>query len=287
MGYSMKNKMIILSIVAALLVAMLIWIVWENSALELNTITVTGENLPKAFAGYKIAQISDLHNDNANVGEKLIGLLRDAKPDIIVITGDMIDSGNPNVEITLQIAKEAVKIAPCYYVTGNHEAIANETYAKLEQGLREAGVIVLRDEAVFLEKNGATIQLIGLDDLGFSPVNDRIDEATVNMEQTLRKLATDDQTYTVLLAHRPELIDVYVAANVDLVLGGHAHGGQFRIPFIGGVYAPGQGFFPEYDSGLYAEGKTQMVVSRGIGNSIIPLRVNNRPEVVLVELQCS
>ncbi len=283
----MKNrKIIILSIVAPLLVAMIIWMIWENSALELNTITVTCEKLPKEFTGYKIAQVSDLHNDNANVGEKLITLLKEADPDMIAITGDMIDSGNTDVEAALRFTKEAVKIAPCYYVTGNHEAIADETYAKLEQGLREAGVIVLRDEAVLLEKNGEAIQLIGLDDLGFSPVNDKIEEATANMEQTLRELATDDQTYTVLLAHRPELMDIYVAGNVDLVLSGHAHGGQFRIPFIGGVYAPGQGLFPEYDSGLYEEGKTQMVVSRGIGNSIIPLRVNNRPEVVLVELLC-
>ena len=135
-----------------------------------------------------------------------------------------------------------------------------------------------------LEKNGAVIQLIGLDDLGFSPVNDQIEEATVMMGQTLIELV-DEATYTVLLAHRPELIDIYVESTVDLVLCGHAHGGQFRIPFIGGVYAPGQGLFPKYDSGLYEVGETQMVVSRGIGNSIIPLRVNNRPEVVLVELQ--
>ncbi len=280
-----KKKILVLSTIAFLMIAMVIWIAWGNTALEVNTITVIGENLPEAFQGYKIAQVSDLHN--AQMGkdnEKLIAMLKEAVPDMIAITGDMIDSGNTDVEVALQFAKEAVTIAPCYYVTGNHEAIADVAYAQLESGLLEIGVIVLKDEAVLLEKNGAFIQLIGLDDLGFSPVNDQIDEATANMEQTLKELVENDAPYTLLLAHRPELVDVYVAGNVDLVLSGHAHGGQFRIPFVGGVIAPGQGFFPEYDGGLYTEGETQMVVSRGIGNSVIPFRVNNRPEVVLVEL---
>lgn len=280
-----KKKIIILSIAAALLIAMVVWVIWGNTALELNTITVVNENLPESFEGYKIAQVSDLHN--AQMGknnEKLLAMLKEAAPDVIAITGDMIDSEHTDVEVALQFANEAVKIAPCYYVTGNHEAIADAAYAQLESGLLELGVHVLRDEAVFLEKNGELIQLIGLDDLGFSPVNDQIAQATANMEKTLVELV-DDTTYTLLLAHRPELMDVYVAGNVDLVLSGHAHGGQFRIPFVGGVIAPGQGFFPEYDGGLYTEGETQMVVSRGIGNSVIPFRVNNRPEVVLVKLQ--
>lgn len=90
--------------------------------------------------------------------------------------------------------------------------------------------------------------------------------------------------YTILLSHRPELFDVYVESGVDLVFSGHAHGGQFRIPFIGGVVAPNQGVFPKYDAGIFAEGNTNMVVSRGVGNSIIPFRVNNRPEVIIIEL---
>ena len=90
--------------------------------------------------------------------------------------------------------------------------------------------------------------------------------------------------YSVLLAHRPELIETYAAYGADLVLSGHAHGGQVRLPFIGALYAPGQGFLPEYDSGLYTVGETDMIVSRGLGNSLIPLRVNNRPELVIAVL---
>ena len=95
---------------------------------------------------------------------------------------------------------------------------------------------------------------------------------------------TGSDAYTILLSHRPELFDTYVASGVDLVFSGHAHGGQFRLPFLGGVIAPNQGLFPEYDSGLYTQGDTNMLVSRGIGNSIIPIRFNNRPEIIVVEL---
>ena len=100
----------------------------------------------------------------------------------------------------------------------------------------------------------------------------------------LDRLADPEGGYTILLSHRPELFDVYAASQIDLVFSGHAHGGQFRLPWIGGLVAPNQGLFPQYDAGLYTSGNTQMFVSRGIGNSIIPLRFNNRPEIVLAEL---
>ena len=101
----------------------------------------------------------------------------------------------------------------------------------------------------------------------------------------LSELQNESDGYTVLLAHRPELFETYVDAGVDLVFSGHAHGGQFRLPFVGGLVAPNQGFFPEYDAGLFSEGSTTMIVSRGVGNSIIPIRFNNRPEIVVAELK--
>ena len=104
------------------------------------------------------------------------------------------------------------------------------------------------------------------------------------MQSKLKELINEEDGYVVLLSHRPELFDTYVGNKVDLVFSGHAHGGQFRIPFIGGVVAPNQGVFPKYDAGIFAEGNTNMVVSRGVGNSIIPFRVNNRPEVIIIEL---
>ena len=100
----------------------------------------------------------------------------------------------------------------------------------------------------------------------------------------LNNLADTESSYIILLSHRPELFESYVSCNIDLVLSGHAHGGQFRLPFIGGLIAPDQGIFPKYDAGLFTNGSTNMIVSRGLGNSIIPIRFNNRPEVIVIEL---
>lgn len=280
-----KKKLItVLSVVAALLIALIVWIVWGNTALERNTYTIISEKLPEAFAGYRIAHVSDLHNaEMGDESEKLLAVLRDAEPDMIVITGDLIDSRNTDISVALAFAGEAVQIAPCYYVTGNHEARVSE-YSELKAGLETAGVVVLENMKAKIERSGYTIKLLGVDDPSFhTDYFFGADAAVIGTE--LEELATEKDGFTVLLSHRPELFDTYAESDVDLVLTGHAHGGQFRLPFVGGLVAPNQGFFPEYDAGLYTSENTNMIVSRGIGNSIIPFRFNNRPEVILIELQ--
>ena len=279
-----KKKFILLAVVAAVLIALVIWIAWGNTALDLNTYTVTSARLPEIFDGYRIAHVSDLHNAEMGEGnEKLLVMLREADPDMIAITGDLIDSRNTNVEIALQFAQEAMKIAPCYYVSGNHEARVNE-YEELKTGLISAGVIILEDAQTEISIEGQTITLIGVNDPSFQTDYLFGDSETV-MNSKLTELHTDGEVFTILLSHRPELFDTYADHDVDLVLSGHAHGGQFRLPFIGGVVAPNQGLFPEYDAGIYTDGNTNMLVSRGVGNSILPFRINNRPEVILIELQ--
>ena len=124
-------------------------------------------------------------------------------------------------------------------------------------------------------------QLIGLDDPDFTDGSSYDPERL--FENKLQNMDLEPG-FTILLSHRPELFPAYSASGIDLILSGHAHGGQFRIPFIGGVAAPNQGFFPKYDAGEYHESGTTMIVSRGIGNSVIPVRINNRPEVVMIEL---
>jgi len=280
-----RNLMIVLTVVASLLIALVIWTVWGNTALELNTYTVSSGRLPEAFDGYRIAHISDLHNtEMSKDNDKLLNMLREAKPDIIAITGDLIDSRNTDIEIALQFVEEAVKIAPCYYVTGNHEARVSEYFDDLKNGLTELGIIILEDERVDLDKNSETITLIGINDPSFKSDYLFGDSETV-VETHLQELMNESYSFTLLLSHRPELFEIYVNNEVDLVLSGHAHGGQFRLPFVGGLVAPNQGLFPKYDAGLYTEENTNMIVSRGIGNSILPFRFNNRPEVILIELQ--
>lgn len=257
---------------------------YGNTALRLNTYTVTSEKLPPSFDGYRIAHVSDLHN--AQMGknnEKLLTMLIDSKPDIIAITGDLVDSRNTDITVALQFAQQAVKIAPCYYVSGNHEARISE-YVTLKEALKKTGVTVLDDTGLEIERCDNKIIIAGVDDPSFKTDYLFGDSATV-MQNKLEKIITNNDTYTVLLSHRPELFEVYADCGVDLALSGHAHGGQFRLPFIGGLLAPNQGLFPKYDSGQYTYKNTNMIVSRGIGNSLFPFRLFNRPEVILIELK--
>lgn len=280
----MKKKRLIIAGAALTLLALVIWTVWGNTALELNAYKVSSDKLPAAFDGYRIAHVSDLHNAELGDGnEKLLALLREAEPDIIAITGDLIDSRSTDIGVALSFAEEAMQIAPCYYVTGNHEARVSQYY-DLKAGLEAAGVIVLDDERMELVLSGESITLLGVDDPSFNTDYLFGDSASV-ISAKLAEISAEDDRFTVLLSHRPELFDTYVDSGMNLVLSGHAHGGQFRLPFVGGLVAPNQGLFPEYDSGLYTEGSMNMIVSRGIGNSILPFRFNNRPEVILIELE--
>ena len=273
-----------LCVIGTIFFILLIWTVWGNKALMVSTISISSSHIPAAFSGFRIAQVSDLHNTEFGKNNaELLKLLSENRPDIIAITGDLIDANHTDVGIALGFVQESVRIAPTYYVTGNHEA-ASPQYDTLKAGLEEARVIVLEDEAVSLERNGETITLLGLGDPDFTVNGDMFGETSAMVSTKLKNLDDGEGGYTILLSHRPELFETYVNCGTDLVFAGHAHGGQFRLPFIGGLVAPNQGLFPQYDAGLYTDGSTSMVVSRGIGNSIIPFRINNRPEIVLVEL---
>lgn len=270
-------------ILSGILLILIVWTAWGNAALELNKYTISSRGLPDAFDGYRIAQVSDLHNAEFGDGnQRLLDMLREAEPDMISITGDLIDSRKTNIAVALAFAEEAVRIAPCYYVSGNHEARVPE-YRELKAGLEAAGVTVLDDARVEIEISGKSITIIGVNDPSF--LADYLTSDAAVMDRKLSELSSEDVSFTILFSHRPELFDTYAAHDMDLVLAGHAHGGQFRLPLIGGLIAPNQGLFPKYDDGLYSEGNTNMIVSRGLGNSIIPFRFNNRPEVVLIELK--
>ena len=264
--------------------ALIILTIWDNTALMVNEFSISSDRLPASFSGFRIAQVSDLHN--AKFGKdnvRLLQMLSECQPDMIAITGDLIDANHTDIETALAFANEAVKIAPAYYVSGNHEARCSE-YDALKTGLESAGVIVLADETVYLERDGETIAIFGLADPDFSIKGDLSGEVPAMVSTKLNGLLKQETAYSVLLSHRPELFETYAACDVDLVLSGHAHGGQFRLPLVGGLIAPNQGLLPKYDAGLFTDGNTNMIVSRGIGNSIIPIRFNNRPEIVLIEL---
>ena len=278
-----KKKFIVLAAIVAILTLLIIWIAYGNTDLEIYKYNVKSEDIPSEFDNFRIVQISDLHNTEfGENNEKLLLMLKQADADIIAITGDMIDSRNTDVDVAISFAQKAVNIAPVYYVNGNHESRVLGEYEKLKQGLTDAGVTILENSSADITIGDEAITLIGINDPTFRMelVDDTMEQ---NIAHQLEDMIPDNDNYKVLLAHRPEYFDVY-AGNVDLVLSGHAHGGQFRIPFIGGLVAPGQGFFPEYYEGSHIKENTEMIVSRGIGNSIIPFRINNKPEIIVAEL---
>jgi predicted MPP superfamily phosphohydrolase len=261
----------------------------ENKRIEINEYVIKSERLTAAFDGYKIAQVSDLHNaEFGEDNERLLSKLQEADADIILLTGDIIDSRKTDVAVALRFVERVVKIAPTYYVKGNHEERVAKAYEQLKNGMISYGVTVLENQAVTIEKDGENIRLIGVKDPAcVGEWDEDVEKSYVKTQ--LQQFAWGTETdYTVLLSHRPELFDLYAEMGVDLVFSGHAHGGQFRLPRIGGLFAPDQGFFPKYDGGLYEKGEngqTKMLVSRGLGNSLFPFRVNNPPEIVVAVLE--
>ena len=277
------NKKTVLIVSVLVILCLGIWTLWGNIALEVNEYEIVSDRIPEAFAGFRIAQVSDLHNKDFGEGYgQLLTLLSEINPDIIVVTGDLIDSRQTDLDVALEFAWQAGKIARVYYVSGNHEARVPE-YEDLKTGLVKAGVVILENQKVQITREGESITLMGIDDPSFQE-NYLFGDSEPVARQAIENLQNESDGYTVLLSHRPELFDLYVETEMDLVFSGHAHGGQFRLPFVGGLVAPNQGFFPKYDAGLFSEGSTNMIVSRGVGNSIIPIRFNNRPEIIVATL---
>ena len=271
-------------IIALLLILLVLWIFWANKALEVTEYELKNEKIPDSFSGFRIAQISDLHNDTfGENNSKLLDLLRNTEPDIIVITGDLVDSRRTDYSVGLDFAQRALEIAPVYYVAGNHESRLAE-HDTFQQELKTAGITVLDNRKVILTRNDQTISLLGVYDPHFFDDWEPGNENQI-IYMAVSQIQDPSDGYTVLLSHRPDLLDAYEKAGVDLVFSGHAHGGQFRIPIIGGLYGPDEGWFPKFDAGRLEKGNTTLIISRGLGASVIPLRFNNRPEIVVATLR--
>ena len=247
----------------------------QNTDLRASHYTFRSPKVEGALEGFRIVQVSDLHNREFGRGNcHLLSLMEAQLPDLIVITGDLMDSYRTDLPKAVDFARRAALIAPCYFVTGNHEhRMTRERLTEFLRDLENAGVRVLRNEAVELGM-GAGFRLIGVDCQ---------QGKTDTLQRLMRK--RDPEELNILLSHKPHYADFYRKAGVDLVFTGHAHGGQWRIPPLGGLYAPGQGLLPQYTAGLYRLGDTVMCVSRGLGNSSFPLRIENKPELVTLTLR--
>lgn len=241
---------------AVLIISFVCFTFWQNNNIKTTEYIVETHKVQEEI---RIVQISDLHNKNW--GEDLIKRTKDLNPNYIVLTGDMVDYYTPNIQQTLNQIEPLVEIAPVYFVQGNHEGFS-VWYDDFVKKLWEIGVTVLDD--TYVENEDCFI--IGV------------------MDNSLDVPLLDSGKLKILLAHRPEHFDFYAAEEVNLVLSGHTHGGQLRLPLIGGVYAPNQGFFPKYLSGKYEKDGSTLIISNGLGNGMIPIRIFNQPEIVLIRI---
>ncbi len=280
----MKIKYKIISIILAVLISLSIFLIWQNNDIVISNYNYYNNKIPKAFNNFKITHISDLHNKLFGKNQnRLINKVKQTNPDIIVITGDLIDSRRYNLSIAIQFIKRAVKICPVYYISGNHEARQNR-YSDIKQVLIDNGVNVLDNEKTILNKNDISIDIIGLSEAKVSDGSTSVKTIKSKYNNYLQEMS-DNTRFQILLSHRPEFFDIYQKNNIDLTFSGHVHGGQIVIPFVGGLFAPSQGFLPKYTNGLYKEKNSTLIVSRGLGNSLFPFRIFNRPHIISVTLK--
>lgn len=269
-----RNMRLLLPLAA---VAGLLWA--GNFTLALHEIFVEAEALPESFDGFRIALITDLHGRTFGPdNDWLVAQVKRAEPDIIALAGDIADEAS-DLQALGKLLPRLTAIAPCYYVTGNHEWRMKNRKAWFSL-LSACGVVRLENSFVCLARGEDRLILAGVDD-----PNGPADQKTPGkLMQEIRTQAPE--TYTVMLCHRNDQLERMARLGADLVLSGHAHGGVVRLPFVGAVFGTHYEFFPDYTAGLYTMGKTAMVVSRGLGGSRrLPVRIANQPEIPVVILK--
>ena len=258
-----KLKIFLITLIGVMILG--IFLYSQNKWISVEQITVQSTRIPQNFDEFKIIHLSDLHRQYFGKNQSdLLKKINTFKPDLIAITGDLFDSSYDD-EASFSLI-EQLSDYPVYFVTGNHEAWKND-FEALENLLTQVGVHVLHNKQETLE----------IDDPDF------VSSVDNNLRVALQE--SESNKFKLLLSHRPEVFETYVESNIDLVLSGHAHGGQFRLPFIGGLVAPNQGLFPEFSEGTHTKNQTTMIISRGLGNSIIPQRLFNRPHLIEITLK--
>ncbi|MFA5340641.1 MAG: metallophosphoesterase [Clostridia bacterium] len=263
-NYKKLIKTILICI--TVIVLLIPFIIWENNSLVVTEYNKYSSKLSDTFDSFTIVHLSDLHSKNYDGrGATLVSSLN---PDIIIITGDLIDKNDKSLEVVSEFVKRVTNIAKVYFVTGNHENLSS-LYPSLIDIFNNYGVTVLNNEQQEIYIGDESINIFGYSDTEYGINTDIV-------------LDTDD--FNLVLCHKPYAPEIFNTINADLVLCGHAHGGQVRLPFIGGLIAPDQGIFPEYSEGMHNFSNTSVIISRGLGNSIFPFRLFNRPEIVVVKL---
>lgn len=260
------------------------WYTYQNYSIEEHKESLIYKSLPKNFDNFKIAHIADLHNYVFGKNNcRVLNMVAKNTPNIITLGGDILNKTFDKT--TEHFINNIVKLAPTYFVTGNHEFGATN-WPEMEHYLKECGVHVLRNENEKIKIDDEFIYIVGIDDPNFHYNKCKY---TISAEKILGDIPLHEYIpkdgFTVMISHRPELFEAYVEQDVNLALCGHTHGGQIRLPGGKAFAAPHQGLFPKYNAGVFENNENKMIVSRGLGNSLVHIRINDRPEIVFVTLK--
>lgn len=284
----------IIFIFIGIFILMYLYIKYNVNTLEVTKYVVENKKVPKEFDGYNIVQISDLHSKLfGENNKKLIQKIKSLNPDIVVVTGDLIDGENNNYNVALDFMKEISKLYRVYYIIGNHEQKSlikkyKDEYKDYFNKLHQIDFVNLDNNKVEIVKGDSNINLYGLT-VPYSCYKYLFDNQETTsidigfLEEKLGKV--DREQFNILLAHTPFYFDEYEKWGADLTLCGHVHGGIVRLPIVGGLLSPDRKFFPKYDLGEYTKNKSTMIVSKGLGGSKVLIRVNCKPEIVNIKLK--
>lgn len=278
-------KLMILLLILA--VFFMLWMRHELDCLETTHYTVESERLPQHFHDARFVLLSDLHNKSfGQHHERLLSAIKREKPDFIVVAGDLVTAGKQGEDrAARQLMEQLGSRYDVFYGRGNHEEkLAKRDGGCYEQYVGQQGVYMLHNESVLLERKGQSIRIAGL---SLPIAYFKKFRQTSLSEDVVKKLLgeKDKERFTLLIAHKPAHFPEYAAWGADLVVSGHVHGGMVRLPWLGGIISPQLEIFPKFDAGIFTMGKSTMVISRGLGSHGIPIRIYNRPELVVVTLR--
>ena len=284
------KKRIIKLIICLFIISIFIFgfLYFENDTLQISNYVVSSTKLPSDFNNFKILQLSDLHSKEFGYeNQKLIKKIDNEKPDIIVMTGDMLNTSDDKYDVFLNLSKKLAQKYKVYYVVGNHEEIVNPF--RIMEELKNIGVTVLDNEKVKIKRGKSFIYLYGMwfRVIYYKNENNSEEKNIFYDLDTMQKAVgvSDPNAYNILLTHNPIYFATYSKWGADLTLSGHMHGGIIRIPFKGGVLSPERTLFPKYDAGRFNLGGKIMIVNRGLGNETIIPRIFNRPEITIITLE--
>ncbi len=280
-------------IILAVIIGVAVFLYLSNKWITITEYHYRNRKVPKTFDGYKILQVSDLQSGYFGKNQSsLIKKTKSTNPDVIFFTGDLVDRNKTDLQASMSAMKQLVEVAPVFYVSGNHELAIEEKLNHFYDELKSAGVQFLFDQTAEIQVDDEKINLMGISDetLCRCKLGVRRRDTAINPEPLKSMIEELTEQISVehlnlLLSHEPQFFEYYVHEKVDLVFTGHAHGGQIRLPFTDGLFAPGQGILPKYTSGIRKKENTTMVINRGLGNSVFPFRIFNRPELVLVTIE--